>query len=757
MTRAERTSRRALTRRRVAVFLRALGVALTAGAGVSALAVLADRLAAFGAPMWALIGIPAAIAVLTAVIAAALHRPGLLAVASDLDRALGLRDRLGNGLALSRSTEDNPFAAVAVEHAERAAETARVRDATPIRLNSWWWAWPMVFALALAGAIFLPVMDLAGRAQRAETAAAQAALRDDAARDLADAQRALAPPDPADADLATDAQLDTLAQIEEQLTTGDVDADRARADAAAALSDAADRLDAHAKAEERGLDALRDRLARSAEDAAADHPIDSPLAQAISAGDFESAQRAIEQYQQAFDSMDPAERARIAEELRAIAEDADRAAQTPTPDAAPSPAEEALRDQGVDEDTIESLRDQTDEETIRDALRDQGLDEPAAEELADRVAKEHQDHRSQKRAREDAQRLGDALHEAADDATKTNPPAQPNPSGDQPPRTGDSQEPQTKPDETPSQSPAAPDANTPKDDSRPGATPEQSNEEPGAPDQPKRTGDAQPRSSEHSQPTAPRRDSPANTERGPESGPSQPGAAQQQPGGDQPQGQPADSEAVPKKPSDQPNPASDHSKPGTQKNAPGMTPPDGAAPGDSNKQQPTGSGVPEPGARGLERARRLMRELRDRQGAAHESHERAEEARRQAQQMLDRMSPTERERLARWAKALAREDAADRPASTGFDHAPVDLRPKDADADRVIAQWYDKDNPGGSGATSTRAVEDHIQQAARGAERAVEEHHVHARYSEIVKRYFEYARRAKAPKPAPKPPTPSGG
>jgi len=167
-----------------------------------------------------------------------------------------------------------------------------------------------------------------------------------------------------------------------------------------------------------------------------------------------------------------------------------------------------------------------------------------------------------------------------------------------------------------------------------------------------------------------------------------------------------------------------------------------------------GADLPEPTPEGVERVRQLLREMRQRDREAARNLQRAAEARERARQIYEKMSPEQRERLERWARAIARQDsaAAPPPAPDAFETETLDLRTRDgsADADRVIARWFDPNSPGGGAGASTRPIEDRLREAARGAERAVEEQSVHRRYSEIVKRYFEHARNAKPVAP-PKP------
>lgn len=754
MTPAQRTARRALTRRRAARFVRALGVGLTVAAGVGTLGVIADRLFALGAPAWLLIAGPSVAAIIVAAVYAAAHRPTLLAVASDVDRALGLKDRLGSGMALADAADGDPFAALAVDDSDHAANSARVRDATPIALDSWWWGWPALLAAAVALAIFMPVLDIAGRAAMSAQQAARTEIARDAASDLAAAREAITSPAAAEADLP-DAEVRTLQELEEQLASGGVDPDRARAEAAGALGDAASRLEQQAESEEDRLDALRDRLAQARAAEGSETGERSALSEALERGDLDRAAEELARLADSLDTMDDAERARRARELRDLAEQAARAAEADQPATnSERSAEDDLRELGVDEQTRDALRDEPDRDAARDALRDAGVDEATAEELADRLTEERRRRETEEQASEDARRLSDALEQAADEVApepapepgearerspdKPDPNTQDGTKPDQNKQAGDTEREQPSPDKSePQQGDSKPSEATPKDpkqdetkqDERKQGDPGQADPNKGQQEQgeqkqgePGRTGDNQPK------PT--------------------PGGREPQPAGE-PKPTPTKSPDQPAQPGERGTPEPGSGEPSDQQ--PGARP--GAEPGQPGESEAPGVG--EPDAEGVERARRLIDEMRERAKQAGENRERAEEARRRAKEMHDRLSPAERERLARWAEALSNErPGADRPsqaAGDGFVRDPMGLRSPGADADRVIAEWANPEAGEPTGGVSRRPLDERMQEAAEGAERAIEEQRVHRRYNEIVRRYFERARR-EPERPADEPP-----
>ena len=165
--------------------------------------------------------------------------------------------------------------------------------------------------------------------------------------------------------------------------------------------------------------------------------------------------------------------------------------------------------------------------------------------------------------------------------------------------------------------------------------------------------------------------------------------------------------------------------------------------------------------RGAERANR------DRQAA--------EKLLEQAREMMEKSTPEQREEMERWARQMAQEMGEQgsgqndheggrgnqaesggagqgpesgqprRPGegagSDGFRSEAVDARPKGGGGDgedpnppRVVAEWLGDGKPGERierDAAAARLVE-----AARSAERAVEERTVPGRYDSLIRRYF---------------------
>ena len=171
-----------------------------------------------------------------------------------------------------------------------------------------------------------------------------------------------------------------------------------------------------------------------------------------------------------------------------------------------------------------------------------------------------------------------------------------------------------------------------------------------------------------------------------------------------------------------------------------------------------------------ERLKRLQRAAEQ----AQRNRQSAERLREQAREMMEKMDPRQREELERWAQQMAREmgeqppgGAGDggaqglggrgrggagqgpepgpaRPRSEGgggFRSEAVDARPKgpgregeDGQPPRVVAEWLGDGKPGER--IEREAAAARLVEAARSAERAVEERTVPGRYDSLIRRYF---------------------
>ncbi|HRQ72248.1 MAG TPA: hypothetical protein PLU35_04380 [Phycisphaerales bacterium] len=337
---ARRAARRAL----LADAVRRAGIVLFAAASAGLLAAALDRLNLWRPEWWAYLAVAVGGAGVLVIADAWRRRWSLLRAAVALDHALALHDRLSSGLALSQS--DDVFAGLAQRDAEHAAESVSVRRAVPVEPGWWWGAWPIVGAVAVAVAVFLPRLE---RGNAVDDPALARAAREAAAREVAEASRAArGAVEAAQADPATVEQLATLDEIERELADARRDPREARAAAADSVERLADRLDEHAAREQAAADRVRERMARAGQ-AARDADADaawSDLAEALGAGDAARAAQAAERLAAEMDRLDPAAREQLARELedlaRALAEPQPVAPDPPPPPPAPLD-EQALR------------------------------------------------------------------------------------------------------------------------------------------------------------------------------------------------------------------------------------------------------------------------------------------------------------------------------------------------------------------------------------------------------------------------------
>ncbi len=165
----------------------------------------------------------------------------------------------------------------------------------------------------------------------------------------------------------------------------------------------------------------------------------------------------------------------------------------------------------------------------------------------------------------------------------------------------------------------------------------------------------------------------------------------------------------------------------------------------------------------------------DRSGkSADRGQEISREMRDAAKDLLDRMSPEEREELQRWAKAKSRENeggkgtgpdgspmslldrtlptqAVQNPRLFDYDTQDVDLTTKgETPNDRVIAEMYGPDQQRPEGAVDRQPMNAApMREAAQAIERALNEEAIPPRYRSLIR---NWARRLpKAPEPAPAP------
>lgn len=771
-----RVAREAIRRAFLADLVSLGGVAMLLGALAAAVLVAIDRLLIGIGTLPALVAAPLVIAAFAAMFLAVSRRWTPLHAAVELDHRLGLKDTLASALALhsARPSQHQAFATWAIEDAERAAATVKVRRHIPVQPRWHWTAWPVVIAAAIAAGLYLPALNwLRAEPQTAVAPSIQAAreqvqIAQAAARSIVEE---------AQADAATTRELEMLEQLQRELEAGRADPAQAAARASRQLRELGESLESRARTEQATRDLMRDRLTAAREAAASRHgaltsqetEALAAMAEAISRGDFETAAEIASRTFDGQQTLGAEERRRAAEDLEELANLMRDAAQERTGDPIPPEPSPGEPQPGETEPSPpqparppQSQDPRTDPREIERDLRQQGMDAESAKRQAERMAEENRQRQAEDRARERMKELEQSMRDAARDLRQEQPPAdqpqrgtepRPGAQGQQPEqREGQQQQQRPEQQQQPSQQPGQ------QPDQKPGQQPGQ---QPGA----------QPGEEPAQQP---------GTEPGQQPQPSpQPGAQPTPQPGMQPQ--PTPQPGQPDSPETQPAPDAG-AQPDTQ---PGATP--SPPPGMEQAPQPGEGQEPTPdqqSGRGIERLRKALEKMAQDGRQAERMQQQSQQIQDMAERMLRDMSPEEREELRRMAEQMQRQgtpqmppprqvtrpDGQEDPLGLGHggpgrepqspmaqqpttphlgDVDPVDARPPEQrpstpqQRERVLAEWFGE---GISPSDEGRIPFEAIRQAAQSAERAVEQQAVPPRYSDLVRRVFRrYAQQGENP------------
>ncbi|MEM1166661.1 MAG: hypothetical protein AAGI30_10275 [Planctomycetota bacterium] len=392
-----------------------LGPALVSAFGACLAVVALAKWRGDVSPWWTLPVAAGGVGVVVALVLAWVRRLGDLEAAMELDQRAELNDRLATAMDLESQADTDPFAALAVRDAVDRASGVRVSAAMPLRLNATWRVWPALATVALLAAGLVPQRDAAGEAREAELVLAME--RERASDDLDEALRLAkqAAEEAPITDLATEQQLAMLDRIREELESAEASPEEARAEASTIAQQLANELDQQAEALEQEQDAFRE-LARDAAARAAAEQGASELTEALERGDFAAAQQELDALQEEMAGLSEEERAQRAEELAELAEQLEQAAhqrQTQL-DSFAEQQQRALADRGLSEQSASELGQQNDASSITDSLESQGLDPEEAQRLAERVAHQNRQRQAEQRATNDAQQLGESLKQAAE-------------------------------------------------------------------------------------------------------------------------------------------------------------------------------------------------------------------------------------------------------------------------------------------------------------------------------------------------------
>lgn len=676
-----------------------------------ALALLAvDRIAGLSLPALAF-AFPPLAGLLVGLIVAIVQRPSRFDAAVQLDRRLGLKDRVGTAesirLGLIPQAASVEFAALAQRDAQSLADRIDVRAAMPIRLDRAWTVAALGALMLIAGIRLLPTIDWSTSAgQTGPSVAAPVELIDTQttiARTINETTKALADvplDEPAQEQLAA---LDRLAEQLNSAQPSEPEIRQARDETAARLDDVADQMDRQARRDLAAADEVAQRFSGLA---AADAPMSAEqFSQALRRGDFGAAAETLEKVLADPDALTETQRQELADHLRHLREQLDRAAAEslqpaqaaqPPSDSANDRREQlrqALHDQGLDDERIDKLLNENSQapqtsEAQEQKLREQGVDEDVARRLAEELEQLKKQQQTQREAQRQSQRLADALEQAARDLTEpqdespqqtpqepqsdqspkpdekrsddsTSQPADQSKSGDA--RNGSEQQvqPSTQPGAKPSpaadpnkpsapQSPTQPGAQTPKPDAttpkpEPGAT---QGEKKG--DQPGQKPDLAPSPNPNQKPGAQPASKP-DSQPGDKAG-DQPGQERATEPGQKPGAKPTPTPVV------QPGPSTGSRPDETRVPVPDENQPDqsgetpSSAPAAGDDQRPPDAAT-QPGSS----ISKMLRDLANRKQSAQRRQADSESLRKAARELAQKLTPEERREMERWAKSAAAE------------------------------------------------------------------------------------------------------
>lgn len=749
MSTLARVARNARRRLYSARFVARLGMALAWAMVLVLVLVVFGKFVPLGLRWWWLPIVGCVVSVVVSVAELMRTRVSALKAAAVLDQRLKLNDRIATGLAFEQASEGDPYTWVAVEDADRIAAVASVRNAVPIVLGRAWWLATGALVCVIAVGMFVPAQDVLGNA-RAAREAAERQRRQIAMDNLKAAAEAIAPnasPDEPEQDAAhsreniaiEQEQLRALREIERELASGTMTSEEAGQKAAQTVAQAAQQRQAEAEQLKKDADRLRDLL-----NAPASSPEEEALRQAAKSGDMtQAAQAARELLTRKASAQGPeqaAEIQRLANDLREMEQ---------------SERQDALAE-GPD----------------KDSARPDSAQEPLTQEKPAEQVKNDAGNKSPDNA-QDQSSPAETNGDRGNDSQSKQEPAQEEPSQQSPHQQNPTSKPDTK-QATPTQPREAMQDGGPEGEQKPRSNPQQ---EQSAGDQRKqlskdqagqKQGENNPKQGEKSQESsgeqqgqnqrdAGRRDQQKQTDsRGeqhqtgkddsgkPNAGESELGkdeASKENPGkadrgkpdsGDKTQ---ADERQEPSNTAQQ-----QRQQPQTR---PGNTP--GKQPGEATGERPDGEALQKV-------AERLERQ-------ASKSRAESERLAKQAQEMYERMSPEQRRELQEAARRAGRpgqeskpdggsDQAGDRPGQ----HRPrvpnenppartevVDARGKpssrpDAPPGSIAAEWLGEGQrePGEPSESRARSYE----QAAKSAEKAIEDRAVPKRFDRLIERYF---------------------
>ncbi len=423
MTATQRILHRARRRMVSQSFFTALGWGLLVAAAVGAAGLVGMQVAGRVLPLWVL-AVPAAAAVVVAVLVALLRRPDEAAVAVAIDQRLKLKDRLGTSL-YAATLEQSPLTRSVIDDAEHAAAGLRVNEAFPLwprggAASKVWGA--VAVSVALLAALAL---DPAGLYDRALDRMAQAQAERERAEQIEQALAAAAKdtegfaedPEQRRDDAAALDPADLNEQLEAMLTRRDLGNPEDRREAAAEVSDLQERFAQTVERKQRAAEAMQSAMSRL--DPGERGPADR-FADALRRGDFSAAQEELGKLADELESGDLAEnqKQQLGEQLDTLARQLQQIAaeRRQLGEQAQAQAEQAMRDAGLSPEQVDQLAEQGfSPEAVQQALEQalqqaQGMSPEQAQQAAEQMQQQMQ---QAMRQAQDGQQAGEMSEQLA--------------------------------------------------------------------------------------------------------------------------------------------------------------------------------------------------------------------------------------------------------------------------------------------------------------------------------------------------------
>ena len=580
-----------------------------AGLAIAVVALALDRLAVVGVPMM-VYWLPPAVGIACGIIAAVAQAPSMSIAAIHLDRRLHLKDRIATAEALQRVGAtgglQGELAPLVEVEAQRLAARLDVRSATPIRFSNSWLLASALACLLAAGVAYVPQLRTSRAQQQARLAAEQHEQLTQQAQSVAEEIKTTVDPiDRSSIDVESAEQLEALDRLAEQLLAPGNDPrtlEQAREESAARMSDLAEQIQRESQRDDAAADELLERFAGMQ---APEAPMTADqFAEALRRGEFGRAADSIDDLLAERDAMAEDDRSRIADELRELGNTVRNVAQSghdPAIDERVEQLRQALRDHGVDEQTIDELL--SSESSSDDSLSHENIDEQLADRMQDDLQKLQDQREIDEQASRDAKRLADALREAAEQLEHGPPPDEAEPSRSEDSSTEQSeaddasaaeQHPEQKPPQDQAGQPTRDRAQNPQQNAadKPAASKQADR---AAEDRPKPRGGEQPASSRQQDLQGKDRSEPSAADRDQSAKPSPQDSGQQQPspskGGTDPT-QPAPNEKGNSRQETQQQTAGEKPTPADSKPEPKQGDQDGAQSGDEQRNQPGAKPTP---------------------------------------------------------------------------------------------------------------------------------------------------------------------